>query len=430
MTENRILVVCSENSALNADFNNALTPYGFKMTFVEGSMAMLDTVRKTVPQLIIVCVADTDPDFFSYLTALNWQIPVVMGLPATQITIDRRLLRAGVVDFVELPATPEAIVSTVHRVLKREASTLQHQQLVNDLEKANQTLQRRLHDFEVLLKIARSIGTLLESDAILNRITESAVFMTGAEEGYLLLMDDETGQLQLRAAQNLGEKQSRNFNISVIDSIAGTVLQSGKPVLLGGENTRLFKVKTGLLVKSLLNVPLTVRGRAIGVLGVDNQSAAKEFSPNHVHQLTHLANIAATTIENTNHYNETRAKLTRRVREFGLLQALTGQLGIITNFEVGAQMALSMLLKATGAEAGVLHWLNDVHRKPVSISQGVLGETLHEQLDYDDADNEWWSQEVMNQLLATGKPILDNNFSKTTGEHGSCLAVADRKSVV
>jgi len=423
VTKNQIVVVCSDEHTFNTDFNSVLNPYGFSLTFVDDSRTLLNAVKQQMPQLIFVCLSGADADFLNYLTALDWHIPVVILLPENRQHIDRALLRAGVVDFIELPATPETIIGTVHRVLKRGESTLQHQQLVSDLEKANQALKRRLRDFEMLLKVARSIGTLLDGDAVLNRITEAAVFMTGAEEGYLLLVDELSGQLQLRAAQNLGEKQSRNFNIDIHDSIAGQVVQSGRPMMLGGDAGRSFKVKTGLLVKSLLNVPLVVRGRVIGVLGVDNQASAREFSVHHLQQLVHLAGIAATTIDNARQYSETRAKLMRRVREFGLLQALTGQLGIITNFEVGVQMALSMLLKATGAEAGMLHWRQGLQQEPVSITQGVFGNVIDSPFEFADGGTlRWWSESVLQQVLATGKPILHNFPTEEWQEHGSCLA--------
>lgn len=423
MTKNKIVVVCIDDSAFNADLNNALSPYGYELTFVQDTRTLIQSVRATEPQMLLACLGEKDIDVLNYLTALDLHVPVVLVLPANHTSIDRSLLRVGVVDYIETPATAERIVSTVHRVFKRTASSAQHQHLVGDLEKANQALQRQLRDFEMLLKVARSIGALMDGDAVLNRITEAAVYMTGAEEGYLLLVDDLSGKLLLRAAQNLGERQSRNFNIDIHDSIAGQVVQSGKPVLLGGDVARSFKVKTGLLVKSLLNVPLIANGRVIGVLGVDNQASAREFLPHHLQQLTHLAGIAATTITNARQYSETRTKLMRRVREFGLLQALTGQLGIITNFEIGVQLALSMLLKATNADAGVLHWKQGTRQEPVTISQGILGDDFESQFEDDGSAAKWWSVEVMQQVLDTGKPVLHNRASERWGEPGACLAI-------
>lgn len=425
MAENPIVVVCSDDDAVNSNFNSALAPYGFELSFVENPRALFEVVRKIEPQLIIACLSDKDADILNYLTALDLHVPVVAVLEPHQTMIDRSLLRTGVVDFIELPAKAEDIIGTIHRVLKRGTDMVQHRQVLSDLEKANQALQRRLHDFEMLLKVARSITVLMDGDAVLNRITEAAVYMTGAEEGYILLLDELSGRLQLRAAQNLGEKHARGFNIDINDSIAGQVIQSGKPVMLGGDVSRAFKVKTGLLVKSLLNVPLMVNGQIIGVLGVDNQASAKEFSIHHLQQLSHLAGIAATTINNTRQYSETRAKLMRRVREFGLLQALTGQLGIITNFEVGAQMALSMLLKAVNADIGVLHWLRDIRQEPLTISQGMLGDAIETRFDadFERASSQWWSPEVMQGILSTGKPVLHNKETDRWRESGSCLAI-------
>jgi two-component system NtrC family sensor kinase len=120
------------------------------------------------------------------------------------------------------------------------------------------------------------------------------VFVTGAEEGYLLLADEETGELRLRAAQNLGENQAQGFSLRIEDPIAVTVVDAGRPMLLSGDGAQNLKVKTGYLVKSLLNVPLKVNGRVIGVLGVDNQISGSQFTQTHLRRLTALADLVAT----------------------------------------------------------------------------------------------------------------------------------------
>ncbi|MCY7297826.1 MAG: GAF domain-containing protein, partial [Ilumatobacteraceae bacterium] len=54
----------------------------------------------------------------------------------------------------------------------------------------------------------------------------------------------------------------------------------------------------GLLVRSLLQVPLTVGKKVIGVLGVDNQQAERPFTENDQYLLAALADYAAIAIEN------------------------------------------------------------------------------------------------------------------------------------
>ena len=46
-------------------------------------------------------------------------------------------------------------------------------------------------------------------------------FITQAEEGSLLLLDEETQELNLRAQKGLGDRYARDFRIRIDDSLAG-----------------------------------------------------------------------------------------------------------------------------------------------------------------------------------------------------------------
>ncbi len=70
-----------------------------------------------------------------------------------------------------------------------------------------------------------------------------------------------------------------------------------------------YKVKTGYLVKSLLNVPIKSAGQVIGVLGVDHSIASmRSFSDHDVALLSSLADYAAIALQNANLYAEASAR--------------------------------------------------------------------------------------------------------------------------
>jgi PAS domain S-box-containing protein len=257
------------------------------------------------------------------------------------------------------------------------------------------------------------------------------VFVTGAEEGYLLLLDEESGELKLRAAQNLGEKQAQGFSLRVEDSIAGMVIRSGKPMLLSGGGAQNVKVKTGYLVRSLLNVPLKVNGRVFGVLGVDNQVSGTHFTLTHLRRLSDLAETVAAAVENARQYAMLQSKFTRRVREVATLQAVTDQLNAVTDFEVGAQLALALILKATRAEAGVLVWATgDRDCPPFCVSQGSLGDLVVTRRG-GGAPERWWDEQMLRRVMETGKPLLEGDLRpEGNGAHSharSQLAVPMRR---
>ena len=73
--------------------------------------------------------------------------------------------------------------------------------------------------------------------------------------------------------------------------------------MIGGMNQDdSFKVTTGYFVKALLNVPLKVTDRVIGVLAVNNKKNARAFSERHLNLLMALADYASIAIENARLY--------------------------------------------------------------------------------------------------------------------------------
>jgi two-component system NtrC family sensor kinase len=122
------------------------------------------------------------------------------------------------------------------------------------------------------------------------------VDLTGAEEGSLLLPDEATGELYMRAARNFQEDFVHTFRIPVQDSLPGQVLQTAQPVVMDQSVPK--KIKTAYLVSSLMYVPIRFKDRAIGVLGVDNRHSGHPFSEDQLIMVSALADYAAIAIEN------------------------------------------------------------------------------------------------------------------------------------
>jgi PAS domain S-box-containing protein len=193
-----------------------------------------------------------------------------------------------------------------------------------EIVQINQQLERRVQELSTLHSIGKAVTSSLNLEQVLNRIVEASVFLTNAEESFLLLIDEASGDLYMRAGKGLGEKGARGFRIKVEDTIAGEVVRTGKPVNIGGAEQDTYKVKTGYLVKSLLSVPLKLRNRTIGVLSVDNMVATgRPFTAHDMELLSALADYAAVAIENARLYQ--RAE--ERAQE--LTQALEGREGTV-----------------------------------------------------------------------------------------------------
>lgn len=167
-------------------------------------------------------------------------------------------------------------------------------------------LQRRLVEQHTLSSLARSLSSVLDVDVLLTQVVEAAVSLTSAEEGLLLLPDEEEQALVIRAHKGIDSETASNFRIKTGSTLAGQVFRSGQPVLVGDQGWQ--KIKTEYLVQSLLYVPLISKGTTIGVLGVNNIKSNRTFTDHDVDLLQDLAAHAAIAIENARLFEESRQR--------------------------------------------------------------------------------------------------------------------------
>jgi signal transduction histidine kinase/DNA-binding response OmpR family regulator len=214
-----------------------------------------------------------------------------------------RAFRLGARDYIIKPFAIDEMLHAIDRALSESRLRQERDQLTQTVLRVNRQLENRVQELRFLYGIGRSVTSLQQLEQVLNRIVEAATYLTGAEEGSIMLIDQASGELYLRAARGMGEKNAKTFRMKIQDSIAGQVVRTGRPVMIGGINQDdSFKVTTGYFVKAMLNVPLKVADRVIGVLAVNNKTNVRAFSERHLNLLTALSDYASIAIENVRLY--------------------------------------------------------------------------------------------------------------------------------
>ncbi|MRR29375.1 GAF domain-containing protein, partial [bacterium] len=231
-------------------------------------------------------------------------VPVLLFTEEDSPALLKEALRLGLSGYLCPPLRTDDILSAVDSSLVKARRAKEW--VLLESRRATGHLKQRVDELETLSRLGQSITSQLDTDNLLTAIVEAAVELTGAEEGSLLLIDKESDQLYIRASKNFQEDFVRTFRLPIQDTLAGNVLLTGQPVVVDESTPQ--KIKTSYLVHSLIYVPLLLKTRVVGVLGVDNRNNRLPFQKHDIDLLATLAEYAVIALLNATLFNDTQAE--------------------------------------------------------------------------------------------------------------------------
>ncbi|MBD3380077.1 MAG: GAF domain-containing protein [Candidatus Omnitrophica bacterium] len=153
-----------------------------------------------------------------------------------------------------------------------------------------------------LTRISHAITSDLYLEDILKLIVNLTAGVMGAEICALWLLDEEAGELRIRATQAMSQEYLKERAIKVGEGIVGLVAEEAEPLVIKDvsqddryKEKQLAK-KEGLI--SMLSVPMMVKEKVIGVINVYTVEK-HDFTKSDIELLSAVANQAAVAIENT-----------------------------------------------------------------------------------------------------------------------------------
>lgn len=207
-----------------------------------------------------------------------------------------------------------------------------------------------------LYEVSRALGSSLNVDEVLNQVMDSVIQLTGAERGFLMLLDPETGELDLRAARNFERRNLDRDDMQVSRTVIQEVVRTGQGVVTTNAQTdERFAGQQSVMMyalRSILCVPLRARGEITGVVYVDNKIKSGVFDQQDLEMLEAFAAQAAVAIENARLYTRTDEALARRVAELETLQEIDRELNTTLDFQRVLDLTLDWAVRVTEAESG------------------------------------------------------------------------------
>jgi two-component system, response regulator PdtaR len=167
-------------------------------------------------------------------------------------------------------------------------------------KKSSKTSAYEKH-IEAITKVSRSITSNLYLEDILKLIVTVTAEIMDSKICSLMLIEEKTGRLVLKATQSMSEEYNKKPTLKIGQGIAGKVARENKPVAVFDISEEPEYVSKDIAAKvglqSLLSVPLSVKGKVIGVLN-NYTSHPHRFTKYEVDIMTTVASQAAIVIEN------------------------------------------------------------------------------------------------------------------------------------
>ncbi|MBC7250470.1 MAG: GAF domain-containing protein, partial [Anaerolineae bacterium] len=224
---------------------------------------------------------------------------------------------------VTAPFLTEADVQAVSSFAQQIAIALDNVQLY-------QAATRRAQELSTINDIGRAITSTLDLDSLLERTMEGVNQILNVEAGSVLLVDEETGDLVFRVSlQNDEWQRISNLRVPAGTGVVGAVVREGKPQIVPdvSRDPRFYsKVDSEMAftTRSILCVPLIVRGQTIGAIEVLNKIGG-QFTNEDLELLSSIAASVGVAIENATlykavqtHAEELEERVAERTRDLNL----------------------------------------------------------------------------------------------------------------
>lgn len=182
-----------------------------------------------------------------------------------------------------------------------------------------ENLELQVQELLKLLEAAKQLNSNLEIEEVFQNILLQMVTMVGAEAGTLWVLDQDGEEIKVVAAYGESADKIVNIRLKKDEGIAGKVIMSGEPVLIRNVQehpdwSNRVDESSGFVTKSMITVPLTVKGKVLGSLQLLNKKQCEFFNEADVSLAVALASQSAMALHNSQMYDELQQMFLSMIR--------------------------------------------------------------------------------------------------------------------
>ena len=214
--------------------------------------------------------------------------------------------------------------------------------------KAAKALEEKNKRLTAFYEFSRTLNSVLDLEEVLNLAMLAVMGLTGAERGFVMLLDSKSGEWVLTLARQIDQEEVDNPSFYASREVIEEVIATHTPVITtdAQADQDLTAQINGVdgIPRSMLCLPLVIKEQLTGVIYVDNRMGNGTFNAQDLDFLMAFADQAAIAIENAHLYEN----MTARMREATALYRVSTRLMRTLNLDQLFEEILDLLQQAFG----------------------------------------------------------------------------------
>jgi putative nucleotidyltransferase with HDIG domain len=304
MAGEKILVVDDEEMIRDLSYH-ILTAEGYQVTTVPNGAAALEELARASADLLVTDIKMPGIDgleLFERVKERNHDLVTIFITGHGTLDTAIESLMRGVDGFVLKPFTQEELLGAVDRAINRSR-----------LKKENIRLKALIPLFE----ISKLLVTEIDLAHLFKIITEVLVQEFTVDRVSLMLLDEASGTLLIRASHGLPTDMALKARRGMGEGVSGLVLKRRKPLIISAgkhpDQEVMDAINRDDMPASSMSVPLIGKNKLFGVLNVSKFSGPP-FTTSDLQVVLILSSQVVTAMENASLYEDLRESYFRTVQ--------------------------------------------------------------------------------------------------------------------
>ncbi|MBI4979719.1 MAG: sigma 54-interacting transcriptional regulator [Spirochaetes bacterium] len=253
---------------------------------------------------------------------------------------------------------------------------------------------------KLLEEILSAINAAESTDAILDYLIDRVVSLTKSTSGSIVLVNSETGVLDIKASRGLEEKTVHETKLKIGEGVTGHVVKTGRSLMINNvrDNPHYIRIRKDL--KSELAVPLMDNKNVIGVISVDSNKL-DAYTEEHLDLFETIASFAAQTLIKANLIDD----LKNRIEDQDMLIAVSALLEEEADFNLIFQKIMTALSARMHVLRGMII-IRDPDEKLRVRTAFKLSDEAMRRGEYDIGEG------IIGSVYKTGKSLSIEDISK------------------